>query len=103
MEHARQKLCQKEQVCSQTDKKCIGEGVGREAQESLQRGNKTQCSLVQGGVLLQELRVDGPLQGFLLIGSFPWALVFSAGKVMAPATLGCMLWRGLVGKIRGKQ
>ena len=52
---------------------------------------------------MQELRVDGPLQGFLLIGSFPWALVFSAGKVMAPATLGCMLWRGLVGNIRGKQ
>lgn len=33
LEHVRQKLCQKEKVCSQTDEKYIGEDVGREAQE----------------------------------------------------------------------
>ena len=37
LEHARQKLCQKEQVRSQRDRKCDGEGVDRKAWESLQR------------------------------------------------------------------
>lgn len=35
LEHARQKLCRKEQVCSWRDKSCDGEGVGRDPQESL--------------------------------------------------------------------
>lgn len=37
LEHARQKLCQKEQVRSPRDRKCDGEGVDRKAWESLQR------------------------------------------------------------------
>ena len=35
LQHTRQKLFQKEQVCSQGDRKCDGEGIGRETQDSL--------------------------------------------------------------------
>lgn len=38
LEHVRQKLCQKEQVCSQTDEKYTGEGwVGRPRSDSTMR------------------------------------------------------------------
>ena len=97
LEHARQKLCQKEQVCSQTLKNCSGESVGREAEESLQRGKLVRVGV---SVFMKELSINETVHISLPIGLFPCTLGFSAGKVLALAALVCVLWRCLVGNIR---